>query len=112
MTGGFTHGFAQGIGHKRRRGLLGELLVTALNRTVPLGQMAYISVLISYNLNLDMTGFLDEFFHVHPSVSEGRRGLNNCTLEMLFQFFLGPNGAHTLSTTPRGSLDHYRIAHF
>src|SRR5690606_30431796 len=75
-----AHFFPQGICHKWGWGLLGQFLVSALYGTVPFGQMAGLSVLVPHDLDFNVPGLLDQFFHIHSPIAKSGSGLLYCTL--------------------------------
>src|SRR5690606_23097524 len=92
-----THGFPKFVGHEWRWRLLGKFLMAALYRTVPLREMAGLSIGISHNLDLDVTRLLDELLHVHAIVPKGGSGLHTGAFPGLLKFGFFPNGAHPLA---------------
>src|ERR1035438_9558247 len=67
---GFAHLLAQVGREERRRGLLDELLVAALDRAVPFAKVDHFPVAVRQDLELDVPGPLDVPLQVHPPVAE------------------------------------------
>ena len=49
-----------------------DFLVVSLKGTIPFTQMNHMSKLVSQNLNLNMTSWVDDAFKVHSSIAKGR----------------------------------------
>jgi hypothetical protein len=52
---------------------LDQLLVAALQRALPLPQVADVAGPVAENLHLEMPGAVDELLHVQPGIAEGGR---------------------------------------
>ena len=65
-----AHFITKFLSHKRRRSFLHQFLMTSLNGTIAFTQVTNTPILISNNLNFDMTRFFNVLFHVHAIVSE------------------------------------------
>ena len=65
--------------------------------------MTSFSVLVSGNLNLDVTWLNNEFFHVNTIVSEGSTGFAFHHFPSALHFVFAVYHTHTLSTTACGS---------
>jgi hypothetical protein len=94
----------------RRRGLLEDLLVPSLDRTVALAEMNAGAMGIEEELDLDVTRPFEEPLEDQPLVAEGserlparggKRGLEVCR---------SPDGAHALAAAAGGRLDEDRVA--
>ena len=60
--------------HGRRRGLLHDLLVPALDRALALAQVHDAAVLVGDHLDLDVPGLLHVLLHVDGGIPEGGTG--------------------------------------
>ena len=80
-----------GIGEGGGGGFLQNLLVAALQGTITLPQMNDVAVLIPQQLNFDVTGLQQIFFHVHIGIAKVRLGLDLGQIEQLGHVF-GPFG--------------------
>src|SRR5689334_17204679 len=76
-----THLKPELLCHKRRRRLFHQFLVPSLDRTVTLTQMTHIAILITRNLDLDMTWLFHKFFHVYPVIL--KRGPRLCLCRII-----------------------------
>ena len=70
-----SHRVPQRRAERRRRCLLDQLLMAALDRALPLPKMHDVAVPVGGNLDLDVPGIVDPAFQVHAVVAEGRAGL-------------------------------------
>ena len=112
LDSSFAHSLAEFVGHKRRRRFFGKFLVSSLDRAVAFGEVASFAELVSYDLDFDMSRFLNEFFHIHTIITESSGGLLSSALEGFFEVFFFPYSTHTLSSSTSGGFEHDRIAHF
>ena len=108
----FSHFGTKFIGHKGRRSLLSEFLVTALYRAISFGKVASFSILVTYDLDFDMARLFYEFFHIHTIITESCCSLLSSALESLLEVFFFPYSTHSFSSTSGSGFEHYRIAHF
>ena len=109
---GLTHFLTQFWRHEWRWCLFKQLLVTTLNGTIALTQMTNFSVLISSDLDFDVTWVFDVFLHVQTIVSEGCTGFLLRTMPCWFYFFVFPNDAHTTTTTTSSCLHDNGVTDF
>ena len=86
--------------------------MATLYGTITLGQVTGLAILVAHHLDFNMSGLLDQLFHIHPSVAKGSLGLFYGTFKVSLHFVLAPNGPHSLTTTSGSGLDHNGIAHF
>src|SRR5262249_17767206 len=68
------HGRTLRRGERRRRRLLDQFLVPALGRALALAQVDDVAVLVADDLDLDVTGALDELLDIKRAIAEGRLG--------------------------------------
>src|SRR6186713_1138855 len=71
--------------------------------------MNNVPMLITKNLELDMTWFGDVFFNKNRTIAKCRRSLANGAFHLFFKAFLVVDNAHTLSTTTGTGFYKYRI---
>ncbi len=76
-------------------GAFDDLLIAALNRAVALEQMHQIAVAVAENLNLDVTGSLDEFFEIDLVLAERRLRFTPGDHAFTLEFICIANDAHT-----------------
>ena len=100
----------QARGHGRRRRLLDDLLVPALDRAFALAQMEERAVPIAEHLNLDVPGADEELLEVDPAVAECALRLARGGRERVGQLPLAPDRPYALATPAGGSLDQHGIA--
>src|SRR5579862_1539654 len=79
--------------------------MTALDRAIPLAEMADLAILITGHLDLDMTGLFHEFLHVDAVVLERCAGFGLCSIIGPFHILFLPNDTHTFSSATGGSLE-------
>ena len=84
---------------KWRWRLLDHFLMATLQRTLPLTQMNCISVLIGDNLNLDVSGILDELLNKYTVIAKVGFRLTLRTYESLPAFVITVREAHSLPAT-------------
>jgi hypothetical protein len=91
-------------------GNLDHLLVAKLDGTIALVEVNEITVGVSQNLHLDMTGARDQLFDKHGTVAKRGEGLTLATGERRSHLIRPCDGAHAATTTARGRFQHDRIA--
>ena len=105
-----THRLA-GLGvQERRRRLLDDLLVTALNGALALVEVDDVAVLVPEHLDLDMAGLGHELFDEYAIIAKAVAGFGLGGREALLHVLAVPGDAHALAATAGGSLHHHRIA--
>ena len=100
----------QGRIQPRCRGKLHQLLVTALQGTVALPQMAHRAAAIAQHLHFNMPGGGHQLLHIHRVVAKGRFRLRLTTLKSRFQCYRVSNRSHTAATAAAQGLDHHATA--
>src|SRR4051812_36279993 len=95
---------------QRRRRLLDDLLVAALDRAFALTEMYDIAVLVAEHLDLDVTWIFDEFFDEHARIAERALSFRARAGKALRDFGLAARNAHALAAAAGGRFDHDRIA--
>src|SRR2546422_7333334 len=78
----------EAVVHRRRRRLLDELLVAALDGTVPLSEIDRPTSLLRQDLDFNVARLEEVTLHVHALVAERRGGLRSGRLEGGRQFIL------------------------
>jgi hypothetical protein len=63
------------VGQDRRRALLDQLLMVALDRAVALAEVDAVAVAVAEHLDLDVAAALDQALEEHAIVAEGAPGL-------------------------------------
>ena len=104
--GSSHHLGSSSIGKVRSRSLLNNLLVTALKRTVTLAKSNGITLTITKNLNLDVTGVLDKSLKENTRVIEVSLTLMLNSLKSLGQVIGITDALQTDTTTTGSRLDH------
>ena len=94
----------------RRRRLLEDLLVAALDRAVALAEVDAVAVRIEQDLDLDVATALDEALEDEPVVTEGGRRLAPGGGERVGQAAGLADGAHPLAAAAGRRLDEEREA--
>ena len=94
----------------RRRGLLDELLVAALDRAVALAEVNHVAVTVREHLDLDVARILDEPLDVDRRVGEVLLTLARRGLERAGSGVRPADELHALSATPGRCLDDERVA--
>ena len=89
----------------RRRGLLYQLLVPALDRAFPFPQVYCIAAGIGEHLNFYMPWPLDVLLDIQRWISECAAGLGTGQLETAFQLILRSDEAHSLAAAARSRLE-------
>ncbi len=93
-----------------RRRLFHHLLVAALDRTVALGQIHRVAVLVGKHLNLDVARLQHVFFHQHARIAEGGLRLTLGRRQRLTQLRLALDHLHALAAATGRGLEQHRIA--
>ncbi len=100
-----------GVGvEERRRRLLDDLLIPALDRAFTLTQVDAVAVLVGENLDLDVPRLRDELLDEDAVVPEARLGFAAGRTKALARLMLRPGNAHALAATTGAGLDHDRKA--
>src|SRR5690606_32825016 len=107
-----AHGFAHFFGNKGRRRLFDDLLMPALDRAFALVEVKNVTVLISENLNLDVTRIQNELLDEDTVVTKAVEPLALDALEALADVLLIIGEAHALAAAASAGLHHHRIADF
>ena len=97
------------VGHSRRRRLLDELLMTALDRAVALAEVDHVAERVREHLHLDMPRVLEVPLDVHRRVGEVRASLALRGLQRLRSLVRGIDGLHPLAASAGGGLDQERV---
>ena len=95
---------------KRRRRLLDDLLVAALDRAFALAQIDDVAMLVAQHLDFDVARIDDEFLDEDAVIAEGRLGFGLGAGEAFLHFGFRIGDAHALAAAAGGGLDHHRIA--
>src|SRR5262249_53335267 len=90
---------------RRRRTLLDDLLMAALQRTIALEEMNKIAARLAQDLTLDVTRALDIFPHQQRAVAESLLSLAPRGLDGAVNCAFGSHDAHSLAAAARRSLD-------
>src|SRR4029079_12435999 len=100
-----------GLGReRRRRRLLHELLMPALDRAFALAEREDVPVPVAQDLDLDVAGRVDDLLEVEGTVAERRFGLGGRSRERLVEAVWIADEPHTLPTPARGRLEQDREA--
>src|SRR5581483_9716278 len=104
-----THLPAGGSIEQRRRRLLDDLLVAALDRALALAEIDDVAVLVAQHLDFDMARIDDELLDEYAVVAEGGLRLRAGAREPLRH--LGPRmrDAHALAAAAGRGLDHHGV---
>ena len=105
-----AHLAAGGLVEQRRRRLLDDLLVAALDRAFALAEIDHVAMLVAEHLDFDVAGIDDEFFDEDAIVAERGFGLGLGEIETFRDFGLRMRDPHALAAAAGGSLDHHGIA--
>src|SRR5262245_37046353 len=97
--------------HRRRR-LLHELLVTALNRALALAQVDDPTLMIGDYLKFDVPGRLDVLLEIDVAYAKCGFGLALSSLDGRRQLGRRPNDAHPPAAATGGRLDDDRVTYF
>ena len=76
----FAHFLAEVIGHKWRRSLLYQLLISPLDRAISFGKVTSLTILVSRNLYFYMPWLFDEFFHIHTAIAKRSNCFLHCRI--------------------------------
>ena len=95
---------------ERRRRLLDDLLVPALDRALALAQVEGVPVPVRKHLDLDVARLLDEPLDEEAVVAEARPRLAPRALEPLAAFGVVARDPHPLAPASGARLEHHRIA--
>src|SRR5262249_61065227 len=88
----------------RRRALLDDLLMAALDRALPLADGDALAPRVAHDLHLDVTGALDQLLGVDGRVSEVEPRLGRGALVSRVDLGLGFDAPHPLAAAPRRRL--------
>src|SRR4051812_6111482 len=105
-----AHPAAHLLAERRRRRLLDQLLMAALDRALALAEMDDRSEVIAEDLELDVARRFDVFLDVHVGDAERRLGLALRGLDRVRQFARGADNAHAAAAAAGGRLDDHREA--
>src|SRR5262249_34138290 len=94
---------------KRRRRLLDDLLIAALDGTFALAEMDDIAVLVAKHLDFDVPRIGNEFLDKHPIVTETGFRFRASARKIFLNLGLAVGDAHALAAAAGRSLDHHRI---
>ena len=86
--------------------------MASLHRTISFTVMICISMLITHNLNFDMSRVFNKFFYVDCGIPKCRFCFSTGHLECLFKFFFLPNDPHSFSTAAGRGFNNNRINYF
>src|SRR4029079_16601493 len=92
----------------RRRRLLEDLLVAALDRAVAFAEVDPVSVAVAQHLELDVARTLDQPLQDEPVVAERRERLASRGREAVLDRCRAPDNAHALAATARGGVERVR----
>ena len=101
---GRAHRRAHRPGHARRRGLLDDLLVTALQGAVPLEEVHRVSMRVGEDLDLDVARPFDAALDEDPIVAEARTGLAPRRFQRGPELRLAAGAPHALAAAARDRL--------
>ena len=101
---------AQSLVHGRRRRLLDQLLVAALNRAVALAEMDHVAVRVREHLHLHMPRILEIALDVDPAVGEVLLALPPGGFERALGLVRRLDQLHPLAATAGRRLDDQRVA--
>ena len=94
----------------RRRGLLDQLLVAALDRAVALAQVDHVAVAVGEHLHLHVARVRQVALQVHRGVGEELLAFARGALEGVLQLLLGERHPEPLATATTGRLHGHREA--
>ena len=98
------------IGQVRGRGAFNDLLVAALNRTVPFEKVVHPAMLVAEDLNLDVPRPRDHLFEVTLAIAKGRLGLAAALQHLFFKLILAMDRAHAAPATAPRRLEHQGVS--
>ena len=101
---------APGRGHRRRRRLLEDLLVPALDRAVALPQVDAVAEPVDRDLDLDVPVVLQPALEVQRVVAERGAGLGAADRQHGGQLARRADHPHALAAAARRRLDEHRVA--
>src|SRR5918999_1693848 len=96
--------------HGRRRPLLDDLLVPALDAAVAFAQVDAVAVAVDEHLHLHVPALLDPLLEVDRVVAEGRLGLRPRQGQRGLHLAWGSHEAHAPPTAARRGLEEHRVA--
>ena len=105
-----THLLTRLLVEKRRRRLLDDLLVSPLDRALPLAQVNHVAVLVTEHLDLDVPGIGDELLDEDAIVTEARGRFRLRELEALGNLLRAVGDPHPLPAPAGGCLDDHRVS--
>ena len=108
LDGGFAHCLAQFGCHHRAGGLLDDLLMAPLYRTIALAEMDQVAETVAEYLDLHVTGANQGFFEDQLSTAEGAPGFGAGAVQLLGQLVSGLHQAHAATAAAGAGLDHQR----
>src|SRR5438552_1454652 len=99
------------VGRNRNaRSLFDHLLMTALNRTLPLAERENGAMRVSEHLNLDVPRPFDEFLEIHRIVSERAFRFSPSRVERARKIFWCRDNPHPLAAASRRRLEQHWVA--
>ena len=110
--GRIPHLPAKGRCNKGRRGFFNQFLEAPLYGTLPFPQVGNVTLGVAEHLELNVTRFGNELFHIEGRISKGGAGLHAGDGKFLHQCFFIFANPYATATAPAGRLDHHRIPHF
>ena len=105
-----AHLAARGLVEQRRRRLLDDLLVAALDRAFALAEIDHVAMLVAEHLDFDVAGIDDELFDEDAVVAERRLRFGLGEIEAFGDLALRMRDPHALAAAAGGGLDHHGIA--
>src|SRR5947208_6156229 len=108
--GGRFHRSARLGRDARRRRLLDQLLMAALDGALALAESQHAALRVGKHLDLHMPRRANELLDVEAGVSEGRLGLGGGGPERALELVLGVDDPHPLATTAYRSLEKHGIS--
>ena len=106
--GRLVQGVTHGRGESRRRRLLEDLLVAALNRAVALPEGDDVAARVRQELHLDVSGPLEVALEIEGAVTERSPRLALGCLQRVGELARAPHDAHAATATARCRLDDER----
>ena len=94
----------------RRRRLLDDLLVAALDRAVALAEVDAVAVAVDGDLDLDVAVLVEPLLEVERVVAERRLRLGAADPQRRFELAPGADHAHALAAAAGRRLDEHRVA--
>ena len=105
-----AHLAAGALIEQRRRCLLDDLLIAALDRAFALAEIDHMAMLVAQHLDFDVPGIDDEFLDEDAVVAERRFGLGLGEVEALGDLGFRMRDPHALAAAAGRSLDHHGVA--